>query len=103
MSYIDYIPIFTVNPVINAILITFIPGIFYILAAYGQLFVHGASLATSILISIAFAALEYIVRVPIIQYSHHEAGLSNSNMQIIWIVITFILSKISDIWLPNKS
>lgn len=103
MSYIDYIPILTTNPVVNAIILTFIPGIFYILAAYGSLFVAGASLATSIVMSIMFAALEYIVRVPIIKYSSHEAGMSNGTMQLVWIAVTFILSKISDLWMPIKS
>lgn len=95
-EYLQYIPILSSNPAINAILLTFIPGVFYILAAYGHLFIAGASLVTSILVSILFAALEYIVRVPIIKYSSHEAGMSNTVMQIVWVVITMSLSKLSD-------
>lgn len=103
MSYIDYIPILVSNPTVNAIILTFIPGILYVLAAYGHLFIAGASLATSIVISIIFAAFEYIVRVPIIKYSSNEAGMSNNTMQIVWVVVTVILSKISDVWIPIKA
>lgn len=101
-EYIKYIPTLVTNPTVNAILLTFVPGILYVLAAYGHLFIAGASLATSILVSILFAALEYIVRVPIIKYSSVEAGMSNSTMQIVWVIITVILSKISDGFFPHS-
>ena len=96
-EYIKYIPILFANPQINAVVLTFVPGILYVLAAYGHLLITGASLATSIIVSIIFAALEYIVRVPIIKYSSNEAGMSHSTMQIVWVVVTLILSKLSDV------
>ena len=95
-EYLQYIPIVVNNPQINAVLLTFVPGVLYVLAAYGQLFLKGATLRTSILVSIFFAALEYIVRVPIIKYSSIDAGMSHSTMQIVWVIVTLILSKISD-------
>ncbi len=101
-EYIKYIPPIVSNPTVNAILLTFVPGILYVLAAYGHLFIAGASLATSIIVSIIFAALEYIVRVPIIKYSSAEAGMSNTTMQVVWVAITVILSKLSDGVFPHK-
>ncbi len=101
-EYIKYIPTIVSNPTVNAILLTFVPGILYVLAAYGHLFIAGASLATSIIVSIIFAALEYIVRVPIIKYSSAEAGMSNTTMQVVWVAITVILSKLSDGVFPHK-
>ena len=100
-EYIQYIPILFSNPQVNAVVLTFVPGILYVLAAYGQLFLTGASLATSIIISIVFAALEYLVRVPIIKYSSNEAGMSNTTMQIVWVIVTLILSKVSDGFIPK--
>ena len=97
-EYLQYIPIISANPTINAIILTFIPGILYVLAAYGHLFIAGASLTTSIFLSILFATLEYIVRVPIIKYSSLSAGMSNNTMQVIWVLITLSLSKVSDLF-----
>jgi uncharacterized protein (DUF486 family) len=97
-EYLQYIPILFNNSQLNAVVLTFVPGLLYVLAAYGHLFLTGASLATSILVSILFASLEYIVRVPLIKYSSIEAGMSHSTMQIVWIVVTFILSKLSDLF-----
>jgi uncharacterized protein (DUF486 family) len=102
MSYIEYIPIVVSNPTINAILLTFVPGILYVLAAYGHLFIQGAGLGVSIVISIFFAALEYIVRVPIIKYSSNEAGMSNTAMQATWMGITLCLSYASEYFMPLK-
>ncbi len=95
-TYLEYIPIVLSNPTANAVLLTFIPGILYTLAAYGQLYLKGASLGMSIAISIFFAVLEYIVRVPIIQYSSNEAGMSNGTMQLVWVGITLLLGYFSD-------
>lgn len=95
-SYLNYIPIVLSNPSANAILLTFIPGILYTCAAYGQLYLKGATLAMSILVSIFFAILEYIVRVPIIQYSSIDAGMSNGTMQIVWVAITMLLGYATD-------
>lgn len=100
-EYLQYIPIIFANPVINATVLTAIPAVLYTLAAYGHLFVKGASLGLSILISVIFATLEYIVRVPIIKYSHDVAQLSNGTMQIIWILLTGVLGFISDGFFPK--
>lgn len=100
-SYLKYIPVVFSNPFMNAIAITFIPGVFYIGAAYGHLMLAGASLLTSILISVLFATMEYIVRVPIIKYSSEVAGMSNGVMQSVWVVITLLLGWLSDGVIPH--
>lgn len=94
-TYLHYIPTLVSNPAVNAVMLTFIPGILYVLAAYGHLAISGASLGVEILISIFFAACEYIVRVPIIKYSAAEAGMSNGVMQLVWVSVTMLLSWIS--------
>lgn len=101
VEYLKYIPSLAADPTVNSIILTFIPGIFYVLAAYGHLFIANASLLTSIVISVLFATLEYIVRVPIIKYSSVEAGMSNTTMQVIWVIITILLSKVSDGFFPK--
>jgi uncharacterized protein (DUF486 family) len=95
-EYLKYIPNIISNHAGNAILLTFLPGLLYVLAAYGHLFIKGAALSTSIIVSIIFASLEYIVRVPIIKYSSDIAGMSNTIMQVVWVIITIFLSWISD-------
>jgi uncharacterized protein (DUF486 family) len=101
-EYLKYIPNLFANPSTNAIALTFIPAIFYVLAAYGHLFVHGAGLFISILMSIFFATMEYMVRVPIIQYSSKNAGMSNTTMQLVWVLITICLSSVSDLFMTTK-
>ena len=101
-TYLKYIPNLIPNHTANAILLTFLPGILYVLAAYGHFFIKGATLYTSIIVSIIFAALEYIVRVPIIKYSGQIAGMSNTFMQVVWVIITILLSGVSDIFMPKK-
>jgi hypothetical protein len=63
--------------------------------------VAGAGLGLSIIISIIFAALEYLVRVPIIKYSSEIAGMSNGFMQIVWVAITMLLSWMSSGFMPH--
>ena len=95
-SYLNYIPGIFSNHTANAVLLTFIPGVLYTCAAYGMLYLKGATLAVSILVSIFFAILEYIVRVPIIKYSSAEAGMSNGTMQLVWVFVTMILGYLTD-------
>lgn len=95
-AYLNYIPIISANPFANAVILTFLPGIFYVLAAYGHLLVSGMGLGVSIVMSIIFASLEYLVRVPIIKYSSEVAGMSNTTLQMVWVAITMFLSWISD-------
>ena len=95
-DYLKYIPQIFSNHTTNAIALTFIPGLFYVLAAFGHLMVAGSGLAISIVVSVIFAAIEYVFRVPITKYSSNEAGMSNGTIQTIWVVITLILSKISE-------
>lgn len=102
VSYLQYIPNLLTNPVHNAIALTIVPGLLYVGAAYGHLLIAGATLMTSILVSVLFATLEYIVRVPIIKYSSDVAGMSNGFMQIVWVIITMILSWLSDGLIPVK-
>jgi uncharacterized protein (DUF486 family) len=99
-SFLQYIPIIVSNPVYNAIILTFIPGILYVLAAYGHLMFAGVGLGISIVISIIFAALEYIVRVPLVKYSSEIAGMSNGFMQFVWVGITMLLSWLSSWFMP---
>lgn len=86
------------NSTVNAVVLTIIPGIFYTLAAYGHTFVKGLALGWAILISIIFAAIEYIFRVPINSYSTHKAKLSNGAQQTIWVGITLALGWLSDLF-----
>lgn len=99
-GYLQYIPTVFADPFTNAVAITFLPGLFYVGAAYGHLLIQGATLMTSILVSVLFATLEYIVRVPIIKYSSEIAGMSNGTMQVVWVVITMLLSWLSDGIMP---
>lgn len=93
-EYLKYIPVLVNNPQVNAVLLTIAPAVAYVAAAYGHLYFSHLSLTFSILISIFFAAVEYIIRVPIVKYSHEIAGFGNATMQIIWIVLTLILSAV---------
>ena len=98
-DYLKYIPQIFDTPALNAVALTFIPGIFYVLAAFGHLMVAGSGLAVSIVVSIIFAAIEYIFRVPITKYSSNEAGMSNTTIQTVWVVITLLLSKVSELFM----
>lgn len=91
-DYLKYIPILTSNHTLNAILLTTAPALLYTAAAYGHLFLQGATLALSILIAVIFATLEYIIRVPIIKYSSDVALMSNTTMQVIWMGLTLLMS-----------
>lgn len=84
------------NPQANAILLTSVPATLYVLAAYGHLFLKGASMTMSIIVAIMFASVEYIFRVPIVKYSHEVAGMSNTYMQVVWVILTSLLSWASD-------
>jgi uncharacterized protein (DUF486 family) len=98
---LQYIPTILSDPFSNAVLLTFIPGIFYTLASYGQLYMKGASLTLAILVSVFFAVIEYIIRVPIIKYSSNEAGMSNGVMQFVWVCITMLLGWGSGVVIPK--
>lgn len=93
-EYLKYIPNLVSNPQINAVLLTVAPAIAYVAAAYGHLYFGQLSLTLSILVSIFFAAVEYIIRVPIVKYSHEIAGFGNVTMQTVWIILTLILSAV---------
>lgn len=99
-QYMDYIPIIFENHILNAITITTIPALFYILASYAHLYYKNCTLSNAIIISIFFAIFEYIVRVPVIKYSSVVAGLSNFWLQVIWISITLVLAYGSDFVMP---
>ena len=101
-SYLQYIPNIISNPFANAVLLTFVPGIFYTLAAYGQLYLKWASLTLSIVTSIVFAIIEYIIRVPIIKYSGGPVGMSNGTMQVVWVCVTLLLGWGTDIVFPRS-
>ena len=100
-QYMGYIPIIFEDHVLNAIAITTIPAIFYLLASYAHLYYKNCTLSSAIMISIFFAIFEYIVRVPVIKYSSDVAGLSNFWLQIIWISITLVLAYGSDFIMPS--
>ena len=99
-DYLKFITAISSNVVLNSILLTFIPGVLYVLASYGHLLVTGMGLGLSIVVSIIFAALEYIVRVPIIKYSSEIAGMSNGIMKLVWVSITMLLSWMSGWIMP---
>ena len=98
-EYIKYIPNLFDNPATNAIALTFIPGIFYVLASFGHLMFAGGSLAVSIVVSIIFASIEYVMRVPLNKYSSIDAKMTNGTIQIVWVVITLFLSKLSEFFM----
>lgn len=102
-EYIKYIPIIAENPFTNAVILTCAPALLYTAAAYAHLYFAGLTLAMSILVSVAFATLEYIVRVPIINYSSEVAGMSNGTMQLVWVIITMIFGYASDVLMPPKN
>ena len=83
-GFMKFIPTIFSNPTTNAIALTVVPGIFYVLAAYAHLFFSGLSLIGSIIVSVIFATIEYIIRVPVIKYSSEVAGMSNGFMQAVW-------------------
>ena len=102
-NVIQKIPVLsTASPTVAAVAITVIPGIFYTLAAYAHLYLPHLTLMVSILISVIFATMEYIIRVPIIEYSSNIANMSNSTMQWTWVIITLLLAYLSDYFFPRK-
>ena len=102
-NVISHLPIIsTASPFVAAVSLTVVPGIFYTLAAYAHLYLPQLTLMMSILISVIFATMEYIIRVPIIDYSSKVANMSNSQLQVVWVVITLILAWLSDIFFPKK-
>jgi uncharacterized protein (DUF486 family) len=102
-EYAKFIPIIAENPFTNAVILTCVPALLYTAAAYAHLAFAGLTLTMSILISVAFATLEYIVRVPIINYSSEVAGMSNGTMQMVWVIITLIFGYVSDVLIPPKN
>mgnify|MGYP000234516716 FL=1 len=88
----EYVPQLFQNPIANAALVTVLPATLYTAAAYGQLYLAEVGLAFKIIMSCFFAILEYVVRVPINEYSANVAGLSTGNMQLLWIVLTMGLA-----------
>lgn len=97
----DLVPEIFSNPAVNAITVTLLPAALYTAAAYGHLLTN-SSLAVSIVISILFACLEYTVRVPIIKYSHEKANMSNTSMQIVWVILTLLLAFLLDLIIETK-
>ena len=91
------------SPTVAAIVITVIPGIFYTLASYAQLYLPQLTLLIAIVISVIFATFEYIIRVPIIKYSSDTVGLSNGEMQMIWVGVTMGLAFLSDAIFPRDA
>lgn len=89
------------NPTTNVVALTFLPGLCYTLAAYGSTFFTGVSMIVSLLIAICFATIEYTFRVPLVSYASKTAKLSNGFQQGIWVVVTFILSILSDYFIPS--
>lgn len=89
MSYL--VPQIVDSPVGNAAIVTLLPAILYTGAAYGQIFLN-TSLAVKILVACIFAIMEYIVRVPINEYSLNVAKMSPASMQVLWIVLTLMLA-----------
>jgi uncharacterized protein (DUF486 family) len=72
-----------------------IPGLFYTGAAFFHLRYPHWPLWTAILVSIAFASGEYIFRVPITR-EVHNMGVSNFQIQIVWVVITLTFAYLSE-------
>lgn len=99
----DLVPVLVPNHIINSILVTIVPAALYTAAAYGHLFLKNVTIGIAILISIFFATLEYIVRVPIIKYSSEVAGMSDFSMQAVWVILTVIMSGITDIIRKKKT
>ncbi len=93
----DLVPVLFTNPIINSIVVTIVPAALYTAAAYGHLFLKQVTIGIAILVSIFFATLEYIVRVPIIKYSSEVAGMSDFSMQAVWVVLTVIMSAGTDL------
>jgi uncharacterized protein (DUF486 family) len=89
------------SPTVAAIVVTVIPGVLYTLAAYAHLYLPQVTILIAIVISVIFAALEYIVRVPIIKYSSEVAKLSNGELQMIWVGITLGLAFLTDAIFPR--
>jgi len=97
------VPVIVPNHIINSILVTIVPAALYTAAAYGHLFLKNVTIGIAILISIFFAALEYIVRVPIIKYSSEVAGMSDFSMQAVWVILTVVMSGITDLIRKKKT
>lgn len=102
-DYLKYIPNICENPKLNAIVLTTIPAILYTAAAFGHLHLKQNTLLVAILISILFACLEYVVRVPIVKYSSNEAQMSNTTIQVIWIILTLVFAYMSDFIVPDTA
>lgn len=83
------------------LLLLLIPAVFYTLASFYHLAHLDQPLYWAIPVAILFASCEYVFRVPIITYAH-KAGLSNTEIQIMWILATLFLAYISDIVMYKK-
>lgn len=73
-----------------------LPGMFYVLASYSHLRFPKMAMSGAILLSILFASVEYIFRIPAIQQSHHIDKLSNVEIQVVWVVVTLFLAFITE-------
>jgi uncharacterized protein (DUF486 family) len=93
----NLVPVLVTNPVINSIIVTIVPAALYTAAAFGHIFLKQLTIGIAILISIFFAALEYIVRIPIIKYSSEIAGMSDFSIQTVWVVLTLIMAGTTDL------
>lgn len=70
-----------------------IPACLNSMASFFNLIHPASTMTRAILIGLAFAVIEYSTKIPIVQYGHN-CNLSPTAMQIIWIVLTLIISMI---------
>lgn len=85
------------SPIGNAIGLTFLPGLAYTVATTANILLKNYGYALNIIISLIFVTIEYVLRIPIINYSSVDAGLSNTAIQGIWIGVTMLLSWMTDL------
>ena len=69
-----------------------VPALFYTAASFLHLRYPRWALWVAILISIGFASFEYVFRIPAIKEIHNNMGVSDFQIQIVWVVITLSLA-----------
>lgn len=81
-------------------LLMLIPALFYALASFYHVLHPKRTMVIAIVIAILFAMVEYVFKVPLIAFGYRK-GLTRKEVQIIWILVTFLTVAVMDYWRPN--
>ncbi len=77
-----------------------IPAVLYGFANFYHLYFPNETIKKAILVGILFASLEYVFKIPTIRYGR-DSGLSNVTIQMVWIILTLIVSYLMGFYNPK--